>query len=169
MRCAALAIVATGVIAGPLPQKDASKNGPQAPAQPISFSHKTHTSAAHLKCEDCHAGPDPGEHMTMPAVSTCMACHISIAKDKPAIRALSQYAKAKQLIKWVRVYTVPADVFWSHRSHLKAGMTCEMCHGQVAQMEAMARVTNVTSMEGCVDCHKQHDANTGCDFCHEGK
>jgi hypothetical protein len=32
----------------------------------------------------------------------------------------------------------------------------------------MARVTNVTTMAGCVECHQQHNANTGCSVCHEG-
>jgi len=149
--------------------REASQKTLPAPVQPIPFSHKTHNSAAHLKCDQCHPGPDPGEHMTFPAVSTCMACHISIAKDKPAIRALAEYGKNKQPIKWARIYTVPSDIFWSHKPHLTAGMTCQMCHGEISEMDSIARVTNVTTMEGCVDCHKQHQASTGCDFCHEGK
>lgn len=150
-------------------QAPQSKHREQAPAQPIPFSHKAHIASAHLKCQECHRAPDPGDRMTLPAVSTCMACHISIAKDKPAIRELGEYAKNKQPIKWVRVYSVPSDVFWSHRPHLAAGMTCEMCHGPVPQADAISLLTNVTTMEGCVDCHKQHQAGTGCVFCHEGK
>jgi len=33
----------------------------------------------------------------------------------------------------------------------------------------MANVTNVTTMAGCVECHQQMKAGTGCGFCHEGK
>jgi hypothetical protein len=165
----ALAFLAALALLGQGPQREHREQTAEPPTQPIPFSHKTHVASAHLKCQECHPAPDPGERMTLPAVSTCMACHISIAKDRPAIRALSEYAKNKQPIKWVRVYSVPSDVFWSHRPHLAAGMTCEMCHGQVPQMDATARVTNVTTMGGCVDCHKQHQANTGCNFCHEGK
>jgi len=166
-----VAMVAIGAFAlfAQSPPNEASQNTTKPPAQPIPFSHKIHIGGAHLKCQECHPGPDPGERMAFPAVSTCMACHITIAKDKSAIRTLSEYAKNKQPIKWVRIYSVPSDVFWSHRSHLTAGMTCEMCHGPVLQMDATARVTNVTTMEGCVECHKQHQANIGCDFCHEGK
>ena len=146
-----------------------TKTAPPPPVQPLPFSHKTHIESASLKCEECHPGRDPGERMTLPAVATCMACHVSIAKDKPAIQKLAEYAKNKQPIPWVRIYVVASDIFWSHRPHLRAGLTCEMCHGKVSQMDVMARVTNVTSMEGCVDCHKAHQANTGCDFCHEDK
>jgi hypothetical protein len=36
-------------------------------------------------------------------------------------------------------------------------------------MDVMAKVKNVTSMAGCIDCHRANHAETGCDFCHEGK
>jgi hypothetical protein len=141
---------------------------PAAPEQPLPFSHKTH-SATGLKCQECHPNPDPGERMTLPAASKCMVCHITIAKDRPAIQKLAEFTKSKQPIPWVRVYSVAAGVYWSHRSHLEAGVTCDACHGQVAQTDAMAKVTSVTTMAGCIACHRKQHANTGCEFCHEGK
>jgi class III cytochrome C family protein/cytochrome c7-like protein len=141
---------------------------PTAPAQPLPFSHKTH-SATGLKCQECHPNPDPGERMTLPAVAKCMACHITIAKDQPAIHKLAEFARSKQPIPWVRVYSVAAGVYWSHRSHLDAGMTCDACHGQVAQMDETTKVSNATTMAGCIACHRKNQANTGCEFCHEGK
>jgi hypothetical protein len=107
--------------------------------------------------------------MTLPATSTCMACHVIVAKDKPAIQKLAEFAKSKQAIPWVRVYVVSGWVYWNHRSHLEAGMKCEMCHGQVSQMDVMGRASNVTTMEGCVDCHRKNDASTGCQYCHSDK
>src|SRR5450755_1255736 len=87
---------------------------PAAPEQPLSYSHKTHLSQG-LKCQDCHPNPDPGEHMTFPATSKCMACHASIAKDKPSVQKLAAFAKSGEPIPWVRVYTVAAEVYWNHR------------------------------------------------------
>jgi len=107
--------------------------------------------------------------MTFPATSKCMACHTTIAQDRPAIQKLAEYARSKEPIPWVRVYVIPAEIFWNHRAHLAAGMKCEMCHGDVAKMDVMTKVTNVTTMNGCVECHAEHQANTGCEFCHEGK
>jgi hypothetical protein len=107
--------------------------------------------------------------MTLPATDRCMACHATIAKDKPAIQKLADFAKSKEPIPWARVYKVPAEVYWDHRSHLKGGMKCEACHGQVAQMDAVAKVTNVTTMAGCLECHRNNNAGTGCGFCHEEK
>jgi hypothetical protein len=146
-------------------QPDASQT---APAQPLPYSHKTHLAAG-LKCGDCHTNPDPGDRMEFPDTAKCMVCHSSIAKDKPAIQKLSEFAKSKQPIPWVRVYVLSAFVYWNHRSHLEAGVKCEECHGPVAQMDVMANVTNVTTMAGCVQCHQQRKAGTGCEFCHEGK
>jgi hypothetical protein len=140
----------------------------KAPAQPLPFSHKTH-AATGLKCAECHPNPDPGDHMTLPATARCMACHVTIGKDKPAIQKLAEFAKSKEAIPWARVYSVRAEVYWNHRSHLKAGMQCESCHGEVSQMDTMAKVTKVTTMEGCVECHRNNTAGTGCGYCHEEK
>lgn len=135
------------------------------PAQPIPYSHKKHLALG-LQCSICHTNPEPGNLMTFPATTTCMSCHISIAKNKPAIRKLASFAKSRQPVPWVRVYTVLAGVTWTHRKHLAAGMKCEMCHGQVSEMEMMSEVTSVTTMGVCLNCHKLHDASTGCETCH---
>jgi hypothetical protein len=156
-----LVVIAPGLLAQ-------SEVNPVAPPQPIPYSHKTHLSAG-LKCQDCHPNPDPGEHMTFPATARCMVCHGTVAKEKPAIRKLAEFAGSSEPIPWARVYTVPAGVYWNHRSHLQAGMTCQMCHGDVAKMDLTTRATNTAFMVGCIECHRQRKAGTGCEFCHEGK
>jgi Cytochrome c7 and related cytochrome c len=137
-----------------------------APLQPIPYSHKKHLAVG-LECKKCHTNPDPGKLMTFPATSTCMECHITIAKGKPSIQKLREYAKSKQVIPWVRVYTVLPGVAWSHRSHLEAGVKCETCHGEVRELEAMAEVTSVATMYGCLNCHELNQAKTTCDTCHK--
>jgi Class III cytochrome C family len=145
----------------------ASEAQPAAPHQPIAFSHKTH-AALDLKCETCHSNPDPGDNITIADPATCMTCHESVATDSPEIKKLAEYAQAHKAVPWVRIYSVPDFVYWSHRTHLQADVRCQACHGQVEQMDVTARVTNVTTMAGCVECHQQHNANTGCSACHEG-
>src|ERR1700680_3076596 len=108
----------------------------QAPVQPIPYSHKLHLALG-LECKTCHTNPDPGKLMTFPATSTCMSCHSAVAKSKPAIQKLAGFSKSQQDVPWVRVYAVLPGVNWTHRKHLDAGMKCETCHGQVAQMETM--------------------------------
>src|ERR1700681_2178611 len=80
--------------------------------QPVPFSHKQHIALT-LKCKDCHANPDPGESMGLPAASKCMACHVSIATDRPAIRKLKSFAK--EPIPWVSVFQIPSTIVFSHR------------------------------------------------------
>jgi len=138
-----------------------------AQTQPIPYSHKTHLAKG-LQCKDCHVNPEPGEKMTFPATTKCMACHLTIARDKPAIQRLAELAKAGK-IPWVRVYTVRAGTYWNHRSHLEANVTCAECHGDVASLDVMTKLTNVTSMEGCISCHREKKAGTGCEFCHEAR
>jgi hypothetical protein len=49
------------------------------------------------------------------------------------------------------------------------GMNRPIARRDFPQMDVMANVTNVTTMSGCVECHQQMKAGTGCEFCHEGK
>jgi Cytochrome c7 and related cytochrome c len=136
-----------------------------APAQPLPYSHKTHLAVG-LQCKLCHTNPDPGKLMTFPGASVCMTCHVSIAKDKPAIRQLADFAKSGKPIPWVRVYAVTPGVTWTHRKHVEAGLKCDTCHGQVSQMEAMSETTSVTAMAVCINCHIQNKAATTCQTCH---
>lgn len=141
---------------------------PAVPDQPIPFSHKVHMTFD-MKCRECHPNPEPGDRMTLPQVNRCMECHGTIAKEKPAIQKLAEFAKSKQSIPWVRIYVVSGWVYWNHRLHLEAGMKCEMCHGEVSKMDTLTQATNVTTMAGCIDCHRKNDASTGCQYCHSGK
>ncbi len=135
------------------------------PDQPLPYSHKTHLALG-LPCSTCHTNPAPGNLMTFPATSTCMSCHISVATNKPAIQKLAEFSKSKQPIPWVRVYKVLPGVTWTHKKHLDAGMKCQMCHGQVAQMDRMSEATSVTTMGVCLSCHKDHGAPVVCSTCH---
>ncbi len=135
------------------------------PVQPIPYSHKLHLAIG-LKCATCHTNPEPGKLMTFPATTTCMSCHISIATKNPSIQKLALLAKSGQPIPWVRVYALTTGVNWTHRKHLDAGIKCETCHGQVAEMATMSQTTSVTSMGVCIECHKLHNAPTVCQTCH---
>lgn len=136
-----------------------------APQQPLPYSHKAHLALG-LECTFCHTNPDRGRMMTFPNTATCMKCHASFGKNRPSIQKLAAYDKSKTAVPWVRVYTVLPGVAWSHRRHLDAGMKCEMCHGDVSQMSVMTNVKSVTTMVGCLDCHKLHNAKTTCTTCH---
>jgi hypothetical protein len=137
-----------------------------APEQPIPYSHKQHLALG-LECKECHTSPDPGKLMTIPQAETCLQCHVTIAKEKPSIQKLAEFANSKQPIPWVRVYQVLPGIEWVHRAHLDAGVKCETCHGQVRRMEKVSEVTSVTTMYACLHCHELNHANTACDTCHK--
>ena len=162
MRQALLAlIVLTVLIMRDAPAADA-------PEQPLPFRHKQH-SALGLKCAECHAGSEAGDHMGFPVTSKCMDCHKFIAKEKPAIQKLAGYANSKVPIPWVRMNAVATYVYWSHKDHADAGFDCKTCHGDVAQMDVIEKSSTVTSMQACMTCHKANKASIGCAFCHEDK
>ena len=141
-------------------------NPAPAPAQPIAFSHKTHAGQARIACDYCHAPSRNGETLALPQAAKCMTCHAAIATDKPAIKMVADAAKNNQVLQWVRVYRVPSFVSFSHKIHTSAGAGCEDCHGPVAQRDATALEKDL-SMGGCISCHTQKGAPTGCDTCHQ--
>jgi len=119
-----------------------------------------------LLCQICHVNPDPGIQMTFPATQSCMTCHSTIAKDKPAIMTVRDFSVVEMEIPWVRVYEITAGVTWSHRAHLDAGARCETCHGDMTQTEVVAESKAILAMASCISCHRAHGAPAECVTCH---
>lgn len=140
---------------------------PPPPQQPLPFSHKQHLGMGLLLCKDCHVMPEPGYFATLPDTATCMICHQKILRDSPAIEQLAASHQRGEAVAWKQVYRIPDYVFFSHKEHLaQAQVTCEVCHGQVREMQQMQKVKD-TSMDACMECHRQREASVECDFCHE--
>jgi hypothetical protein len=141
-----------------------------APGQPVPFSHKVHTATAKLVCQDCHPTPAKfGAEMGFPPAAKCMACHVLIAKDKPAIRKLAEMAAAKLPIPWVRVYRLDEFVFFDHRYHLMNQAKCEDCHGSVTEQDVVRDDLSATKMVFCQTCHVKTHASAGCTTCHNSR
>src|SRR5215472_18939818 len=73
-----------------------------APQQPIAYSHKIHAGTLKLQCAQCHPIPGDGDFATIPATSTCMACHKSIKKSNPEIAKLATADAKGEPVEWVR-------------------------------------------------------------------
>ena len=99
-------------------------------------------------------------------MSKCMACHVLIAKDKPAIHKLAEFAASKQPVPWERVNQLAGFVFFDHRFHLMNGVKCEDCHGPVAQRDVTVDELKATKMSFCQTCHTRTKAANGCSTCH---
>ena len=142
-----------------------AQQAPMGPVQPIPYSHKTHLAMG-LKCANCHANPDPGEIMGIPAAAKCMACHQTVKTDSSHIQKLAAFAKDDKAVPWVRIYQIPGYVFFSHRTHTTAGFACQLCHGPVAERDVMRKEVGI-SMGDCMDCHRRNKASIDCKFCHD--
>ena len=139
---------------------------PPGPVQPIPYSHNQHLAQG-LVCGDCHVNPDQGALMTLPPTDTCMSCHKTSAAGQPSIQKLALFASSNTPIPWVRVYRLPEYVYWSHATHIQAGITCADCHGPVAERDVITQETNVASKPGCLSCHETRQVFTDCGACHE--
>lgn len=136
-----------------------------APDQPIDFSHKIHTGDNEIPCRYCHIYARRSKVSGLPSIERCMGCHKSIRRDRPEIKKLTRYWENKEPISWVKVYDVPDYVYFTHKRHIKAGMKCQECHGDVQDMAKIEKVNSLT-MGWCLGCHKERNGPIDCWECH---
>jgi len=135
-------------------------------AQPIAFNHRIHLQHGY-ECKSCHAGVTRGPDAGIPDANFCMACHQEIATNNPEIKKLAAYAANGQDVPWRPVYWFyPSEHvrFW-HAPHIRAGVDCQQCHGDVTQQKVAVRSRNL-NMNFCIGCHKAKGASTDCTTCH---
>lgn len=172
---------------------DEDTYGPEAPIvwtkplKSVAFSHKEHTLAADLACDDCHdelfemeAGAaeeyDDFNHVSMDDGNYCAACHDGSMAFATDANCGSCHTTPEELVVWTK--PVKAVTF-SHDNHSEEmGMDCESCHNDLFIMAAgVAQKSddfNHDSMdEGnyCGACHDGSSAfttETRCTTCHIG-
>lgn len=140
-----------------------------APEQPVPFFHTVHVGQDRIPCAYCHFSANASEEAGIPPVGTCMGCHRFIQGSTPEfqrnIQTLLEFAADSTPIPWVRVYSMPTFVQFTHKPHIRAEVRCSECHGDVASMEVVERATPMT-MGWCIDCHRQRGAPDDCAACH---
>jgi len=138
----------------------------EAPQQPIAFSHKIHVSRVGLQCTFCHTYVEKSQHAGVPSVQKCMSCHSVIATDRPEIKKLHKYWNNKQPVPWIKVHNLPDHVYFSHKRHIKAGLECSACHGEIKNVSVVRQVSSL-KMGWCVTCHRSKKASIDCLTCHK--
>lgn len=133
--------------------------------QPIAFSHARHVGPAGVDCQFCHAYARRGPVAGIPSVERCVGCHRSILTERPEIVKVLDYWEQEIPIPWIRVHDLPDYVRFSHKAHVRTGIDCAECHGDVGRMDIAAQVESL-SMGWCVDCHTARDASRDCLVCH---
>ncbi len=172
------------------------------PEQPIPFSHKLHAGELAMDCQFCHNEARNSIHSGVPPVQMCMNCHQHIKTENPNVQKIHQAYCGKpkctvekdefgqpvppaeaQAIPW-KVHDLPDYVNFTHKRHIRAGLDCRECHGQIqlqgdyewetvthdgqemkirAVKSVMVRETSL-QMGWCLDCHGSHpsiDQNYG--------
>jgi len=138
------------------------------PAQPIAFSHRVHMNQVGLECVFCHEFTDQGLNPSIPSVELCMSCHTDVKTNSPEIVKLTEYWKNEEPVPWIKVHQMNAReyVHFTHKRHIKAGIACETCHGDVKAMDQVRQVRSLT-MGWCVSCHTENEAPIDCLTCHK--
>ena len=140
-------------------------------AQPIAFNHQLHLTEAGLDCTTlCHSAAASEMYAGLPSKHVCYECHDpdEDTPDSPELTRLAEYIDLDEDLPWKRVAITEPDVFFSHRRHVTAGqIECARCHPGVAEAaEPLSQVTLVLSMDDCLACHEQNDADNDCLACH---
>lgn len=133
--------------------------------QPLAFSHRLHAELG-LECLDCHTTATEKDWAGIPQSADCMKCHSPVTTGPSELVKLTRFHEKKEKIPWVRVYTVPGFVFFSHANHLKAGEKCSTCHGPVEKRDVLMQEVS-TSMIFCMNCHAERKASNDCSLCHQ--
>jgi hypothetical protein len=139
---------------------------PQAPVQPIEFSHRIHAGDNQISCSYCHAGVSRSAAAGVPSVAACYECHRGVTLRSPEIAKVFTHWEGRQPIRWIRVHSLPDHAYFSHKRHTLAGVECESCHGDVAGMDRVAQRSALT-MGWCVNCHQERAAPLECSTCHQ--
>lgn len=136
------------------------------PAQPIAFRHKVHVADNKIDCVYCHVYAAKSTVAGVPSVMRCMGCHRVLAKEKAEVQKIRASWERKKPIPWIKIHNLPDHVYFSHKAHVRQGITCQRCHGPVGAMERVRQVSSL-EMGWCVSCHKKNKASVDCLVCHK--
>jgi hypothetical protein len=126
------------------------------PVQPVPYSHKLHVGELGLDCRYCHTGVEVSAVAMVPPTQTCMNCHAMIKTDSPKLAPVRDSWETGTPLRWVRIHKVPDYAYFDHSAHLRVGVGCESCHGNVAEMEEVFLAESL-SMGWCLECHRNPD------------
>ena len=145
-----------------------AESGVKGPTQPVLFSHKVHAGDNMIPCQYCHSYVDISPVPGIPSVQKCMGCHTHIAgRDveygfdgksinmQKEIQKVKDYWNNKEPIPWVKVNMLPDFVHFNHKRHIRRGIDCTACHGEIASMDMVHQVNNF-SMGYCLTCHQMN-------------
>ncbi len=121
--------------------------------QPIQFSHAHHVGGVGLDCRYCHTSVETSSFAGIPPTKTCMNCHSQIWTNAPILEPVRASFRDDKNLTWIRVHDLPDFVYFNHQIHVKQGVGCATCHGEVDKMPLTFQANSLL-MEWCLDCHR---------------
>jgi hypothetical protein len=82
-----------------------------------------------------------------------MNCHSQIWTNAPILEPVRASFRSDMPISWTRVHDLPDFVYFNHQIHVRQGVGCVTCHGDVDKMPLMYQAAPLL-MEWCLDCHR---------------
>ena len=134
-------------------------------SQPIPFSHRVHAHTKQISCLMCHSQVATSARAGIPPLQTCLLCHLRIIRTFPYIKQLREHYRDNKPIVWKRVNWVPEFVYFNHSMHIRKGIDCSKCHGNVALMDRVVPQQKF-KMGFCIQCHRDENATHDCFGCH---
>jgi len=128
------------------------------PTQPgTGFNHQLHAGQLGIDCRYCHTKVEKSPEANIPNVATCMGCHAEERLRNWDIHRVGfvreAYAEDRS-IEWRRIHKLPDYVRnFPHDAHVKAGVSCFSCHGQIMGMPVVYQAEGL-HMGWCLDCHR---------------
>ena len=121
--------------------------------QPLQFSHAHHVGGEGIDCRYCHTSVEKSAFAGIPPTKTCMNCHSQIWTTAPILEPVRASFRDDKNLTWTRVNDLPDFVYFSHQIHVRQGVGCATCHGQVDKMPLMVQAQSLL-MGWCLDCHR---------------
>lgn len=121
--------------------------------QPIQFSHAHHVGGMGIDCRYCHTSVEDSAFANIPPTKTCMNCHSQIWTNAPILEPVRASFRDNKPLKWTRVHDLPDFVYFNHSIHVKQGVGCATCHGQIEKMPLVYQ-ENTLMMQWCLNCHR---------------
>ncbi|MDX2093320.1 MAG: cytochrome c3 family protein [Kofleriaceae bacterium] len=121
--------------------------------QPVAFDHRHHVRDDGIDCLYCHPDAERSSSAGLPTTELCMGCHGQVWSESPLLAPVRISWETGASIPWRRVNAVPGFVYFHHGVHVRGGVACARCHGEVENMARVARHAPLT-MEWCLDCHR---------------
>jgi hypothetical protein len=165
---AAVVLLLTGLMAtavGSLYSTGSSDSASQ-DLQPMAFSHAWHAGELKVDCLYCHRSATASRTAGIPSMQLCMSCHRNLSHETAETKKLLAHWENRDPVPWVRLQRLPDFVYFTHEMHLRSGLQCANCHGQVEQMPYTPRAASY-EMGWCLSCHQAKDASKDCWTCHK--